>query len=98
MIITFQVQPDVFIHIDRSQLRKHTSENLLETLAVDDEVAKAGFTTFWVQCWLQDYSNHQAVGSTRVFSSLGWMPMQLRGLRDSFAQILTDTRKILFAD
>jgi hypothetical protein len=93
---------EVLIHIDRTQLRDTSPENALVTLQVEDPDMKDAFTSFWTSCWLQDYSHHQAVGKnlnfTRGFASRGWMPMQLRGLRDSFAQILTDTRQILFCD
>merc|ERR1719235_2693337 len=87
-------EAEVKLQIDRSKLLS-SSAPIHETLSMQGP-NKGLFVDIWKRIWLQDYMNHAATGSARGFATKGWMPMQLRGLRESFAQILTDTNTILF--
>jgi hypothetical protein len=94
---------NVLVHVDRTHMRGKASRYPIEpgnetsVLCIEGEDA-ADFTKMWKQIWLQDYTHHAAIGSTRGLATKGWMPMQLRGLRESFAQILTATWKELFSE
>jgi len=102
MILTFDIwqraqgradAKEVFVHIDRTCMKRGPNPARgHEALALEGHHVQS-FVDIWTLLWLQDYSKHRK----GRLGNPGWMTMQLRGLRDSFAQILTETKHILFA-
>lgn len=95
-VLSMKTSQNVYVHIDRSKVKTKTSGKPdQETFHIEGTTSQL-FSDLWVRIWLQDYTHHAATGRMKSLATKGWMPMQLRGLRESFAQILTDTKQILF--